>query len=808
VTVGPRYKWVALSNTTIGMLMATINSSIVLISLPAIFRGINLNPLQPGNVSYLLWMLMGYMVVTAVLVVSLGRIGDMFGRVRMYNLGFLVFTVGSILLSVVFFTGPGAALALIFFRLIQGVGGAMLFANATAILTDAFPENERGMALGINAVAAISGSFLGLVIGGLLSTADWHIIFLVSVPVGLFGTMWAYVKLREIGIVRRARIDWAGNITFAVGLISVLVGITYGIQPYGNNTMGWTNPTVLAELLGGVALLAAFVVIELRVADPMFRIDLFRIRGFTFGTVAALLSAIGRGGLMFMVIIWLQGIWLPLHGYSFEETPFWAAIFMLPLTGGFLVGGPVSGYLSDRFGQRLFSTAGMLLAALSFALLTLLPADFSYAPFALLLFFNGLAMGMFVSPNTAGVMNAVPAHQRGVAAGMLSTFQNSGMTLSIGVFFSLMIAGLSSTLPGTLFGGLTAHGVPARVATGVANLPPVGSLFAAFLGYNPMSTLLGPALQQLPPATVALITGKSFFPNLISGPFISGMHLAFYFSMVAMLIAALASYFRSGRVPSLAAVTARRQRAATAGMPAPGPSAALHASRPVVTISASFGALGSEIGPRVAERLGVPFVDRAIPAGVAEMLDVPLSEALERDENVETGAARIIAGAVDAMPLYGAQPLPTEKEPPEESVRDATSAVMHEMAASTGGVFLGRGGMVILRDQPGALHVRLDGSEDGRLAQAVAHGVPHDRVHRMMWQTDHAREAYMHALYGVDLHDSHLYHLVIDTTRVSAETCVGMIVAAASAVVGVSAEATAATPRRAGFVPAASVPRS
>ncbi|MBV8529386.1 MAG: MFS transporter [Candidatus Dormibacteraeota bacterium] len=800
--MGRHYKWVALSNTTIGMLMATINSSIVLISLPAIFRGINLNPLEPGNVSYLLWMLMGYMVVTAVLVVSLGRIGDMFGRVRMYNLGFLVFTVGSILLSVVFFTGPAAALALIFFRLIQGVGGAMLFANATAIITDAFPENERGMALGINAVAAISGSFLGLVIGGLLSTTDWHVIFLVSVPVGLFGTVWAFLKLREIGIVRRASIDWAGNITFAVGLIAVLVSITYGIQPYGGNTMGWTNPTVLTELIGGVLLLVAFVVIERHVESPMFRIDLFRNRGFTFGTLAALLSAVGRGGLMFMVIIWLQGIWLPLHGYSFEQTPFWAAIFMLPLTGGFLVGGPVSGYLSDRFGQRLFSTAGMLLAALTFGLLTVLPADFAYTPFALLLFTNGLAMGMFVSPNTAGVMNSVPADRRGVAAGMLSTFQNSGMTLSIGIFFSLMIAGLSNSLPRTLFNGLTQHGVPAHVASGIANLPPVGSLFAAFLGYNPVRTLLGPALTQLPEPTSAAITSNSFFPSLISGPFISGMHLAFYFSTVAMLIAAVASYLRSGRLPRFAA--ARIERTAALRPPVVAPATAHSPRRPVVTISSSFGALGGEIGPRVAERLGVPFVDRAIPMRVAELLHAPLSEALEQDENVESGVARILAGQVDVLPEFGLQePPPVQQEPAEATIRDATSAVMHEMADRTGGVFLGRGGMVVLRDRPGVLDVRLDGDEDGRIALAVAHGVPENDVHRLLWQTDRARAAYMRALYGVDLHDPRLYQLVLDTTQIPLEACVDMIVSAVQALVSTNvAQPTAA------FVPGASAQRT
>ena len=402
------------------------------------------------------------------------------------------------------------------------------------------------MALGINAVAAVSGSFIGLIVGGLLSTTDWHLVFLVSVPVGLFGTVWAYLKLREIGIVRRSRVDWWGNVTFGVGLILVLVGITYGIQPYGGETMGWTNPAVLTEIIGGVALLVLFVIIETRVAEPMFRVSLFRLRGFTFGTVAALLSSVGRGGLMFMVIIWLQGIWLPLHGYSFESTPFWAAIFMLPLTAGFLVGGPTSGFLSDRLGARGFATAGMICSAIGFGLLMLLPADFSYLPFALLLFLVGVSMGMFVAPNTAGVMNSVPADRRGVASGMLATFQNSGMTLSIGIFFSLMIAGLSSSLPSTMFSGLTAHGVPVAAAHQVANLPPVGSLFAAFLGYNPMSTLLGPTLHTLSASQAAFLSGQTFFPNLISNPFIIGMHITFAFSLIMMLVGATASWLRGG----------------------------------------------------------------------------------------------------------------------------------------------------------------------------------------------------------------------------------------------------------------------
>ena len=542
-----RYKWIALSNTTLGVLMASINSSIVLISLPAIFRGINIDPLIPENVSYLLWMLMGYMLVTAVLVVSLGRVGDMYGRVRMYNLGFAIFTVASLCLSFVFWQGPSAAMTLIGLRIVQGVGGAFLMANSAAILTDAFPLNQRGMALGINSVAGISGSFIGLVVGGLLSIGNWHLIFLVTVPIGIAGTIWAYLSLREIGIMRRAHIDWWGNLTFGLGLIALLVGITYGIQPYGTQSMGWLNPMVLAAILGGVILLVVFCFIETRVGEPMFRMGLFRVPAFSAGNLAGLLASIGRGGLMFMLIIWLQGIWLPYHGYSFESTPLWAAIYMLPMTAGFLIAGPLSGYLSDRLGARPFATGGMLLAAVTFALMMLLPPNFSYAPFGLLLLANGLAMGLFTSPNTAGIMNSVPPGERGVASGMRATFQNAAMNLSIGLFFSLMIAGLSASLPATLLRGLTAQGVPDSVADRVAHLPPVGSLFAAFLGYNPMRSLLGPTLAHLPPERADFLTGRTFFPDLISGPFMHGMHITFLFSLVMMLVAAGASWLRGKR---------------------------------------------------------------------------------------------------------------------------------------------------------------------------------------------------------------------------------------------------------------------
>ena len=546
--VSDRYKWTALSNTTLGVFMAMLDSSIVIISLPAIFRGIHLNPLLPSNIGYLLWMLMGYLVVTAVLVVTFGRIGDIFGRVRMYNLGFAIFTGASIALSLTPFVGPVGAMWLIIWRVVQGIGGALLMANSMAILTDAFPVNERGLAMGISMIAATAGSFIGLVVGGLLADTNWRLVFWVNVPFGLFGTVWAYMKLRETGVRLAAKIDWWGNVTFGVGLVMVLIGITYGIQPYGGHTMGWTSPLVMFCIVGGIALLGLFGWIERRVQDPMFDLSLFRIRAFAAGNLAGLLAAIGRGGLQFMLIIWLQGIWLPLHGYSFERTPLWAGIYMLPITGGFLIAGPISGYLSDRYGARPFATGGMLLSALTFFLLMWLPANFSFEVFGLLIFLNGLGSGMFAAPNTTAVMNSVPANERGAASGMRATFMNSGMVLSIGIFFSLMIAGLASTLPHTLGGSLVAQGVPGPDASRIANLPPVGSLFAAFLGYNPIRTLLGPhVLSSLTPAHATYLTGKTYFPQLISKPFMHGLRIVFSAATIMSLIAAAASWLRGGK---------------------------------------------------------------------------------------------------------------------------------------------------------------------------------------------------------------------------------------------------------------------
>src|SRR3984957_6334485 len=542
-----RYKWIALSNVTLGVLLATLDGSITLIAMPDIFRGIHLDPLVPANSFYLLWMILGFLVVTSVLIVSLGRLGDMYGRVKMYNLGFVIYTIASLILTVDWLDGQAGAMYLVVFRIVQGVGAAFLLANSSAILTDAFPPNQRGMALGINNIVGVSGVFVGLVLGGLLAPIDWRLVFLISVPVGLFGTVWAYLKLEERSTPRRAPVDWWGNVTFALGLILIMVSVTYGIRPYGSSSTGWGSPRVLALLAAGVGSLVAFAVIEARIENPMFRLPLFRIRAFTFGTLSTFLSAVARGGLMFMLIIWLQGIWLPLHGVDYVDTPLRAGVYMLPLTVGMLIAGPTSGYLSDRFGARLFATGGMLGTALGFGLLLMLPIAFGYSAFAAILFLIGASMGLFASPNRAAVMNSLPPQDRGAGGGMNQTFQNSAQVLSVGIFFTLMIIGLSADLPHTLASGLQAHGVSAATAHSASQIPPVSILFSAFLGYNPIEHLIGAhALGALSPANHAAVTGRSFFPHLISSPFSSGLHEAFLFAIVACLVAAAASLLRGG----------------------------------------------------------------------------------------------------------------------------------------------------------------------------------------------------------------------------------------------------------------------
>ena len=551
-----QYKWIALSNTTIGTLMASIDGTIVMISLPAIFRGIYGTSVLPPF-QYLLWVLFGYSVVTSTLLVTFGRISDMVGRVRLFNLGFAIFTVGSLLCTVTPSPGDLGASELIIFRIIQGIGGAFLFANSAAILTDAFPTNERGMALGINMVAALAGSLVGLVLGGILVVFNWRLIFLVSVPVGALGTAWSYARLKETGTIRKnQKLDVWGNATFGGGLTLVLIGVTYGLIPWGTSPMGWGDPWVIASLVAGIALLASFPFVESRVADPMFRLELFRIRMFSAANIAGLLSSIGRGGVMIMLIILLQGIWLPLHGYSYTVTPLWAGIFMLPMMLGFVVMGPLSGYLSDKHGARLFATLGMLITAATFIALSFLPYDFDYVPFAVILFVMGLGGGMFASPNIASIMNSVPPEHRGAASGMRATLQNTGQTVSLAIFFTVIITGLSSSLPSALTKALTTPPaqVPQQALALLNSIPPTSALFAAFLGSNPMGSILSAVQTQfpsvyslIPSSTLTYLTNQTFFPNAIAPAFMSSLQLSFYIGAALSLVAAAASLLRGKR---------------------------------------------------------------------------------------------------------------------------------------------------------------------------------------------------------------------------------------------------------------------
>jgi len=546
---GIDYKWIVLSITTIEMFMVSVNGSITLISLPAIFNGINIDPLS--SFQYLIWVLMGYSLVTATLLLSCGRLSDMYGRVKFYNIGFAIFTLGSILLFLTPDKGDAGALEIIAFRLVQAVGASFTFSNSAAILTDAFPPDERGKALGLNTMAFLSGQFVGLILGGILAFYNWRYVFLVSVPVGLLGTVWAYLKLKETPLPKKARkIDIWGNITFVGGLTILLVGITYALLPYGHDPMGWGNPWVIASLVIGILLLIAFPIIESRVEDPMFRLSLFKIRVFSLANTAGFLSALARGGMMFLLIMLLQGIWLPLHGYSYESTPFWAGIFMLPLTAGFVIMGPLSGWLSDKYGSRLFATSGLLLISLSFLMLASLPYNFDYPVFALALLIMGLGNGMFGTPNIAAIMNSVPPEDRGVASGMRSMLQNSGMVISMALFFTIVIVSLTHLFPPELATSLDGAGAQGLLVP-MSAIPPTGALFAAFLGYNPVNAILvtlSPAVVAgISNSTMTTLTGITWFPTTLAHAFMPSLRISFYIGALLSIIAAILSSLTGSR---------------------------------------------------------------------------------------------------------------------------------------------------------------------------------------------------------------------------------------------------------------------
>ena len=476
-----QYKWVALSNTTIGTLMSSLDTNIVLIALPTIGR-----ELPQTSLLDLLWTLLGYQLITASVLVNFGRLSDMFGRVRLYNLGFAVFTIGSALCSL-----SQTGLELVFFRMVQALGGAFLFSNSAAILTDAFPPNERGKALGINQTSIVTGSVMGLVLGGILaSTVVWRSIFWVNIPIGIFATTWSHYKLREISHPPQGqKIDIVGNITFAGGLSSILIGTTLYI------IAGLDIATTYALIGLGGLLMVAFFVTETRVKNPMLALSLFRIRQFAAGNLAIILNSLARGAVSLVLVFYLQGPSMQLDAFT-------AGLFMIPTSASLAFFGPISGWLSDRYGARLLATVGLLVSSVGFVMLTQLGPRTSFLGLAVPLAFVGSGMGLFASPNRASIMNSVPAKDRGIASGISVTFVNVGSTLSLAFAFLLM-----------------------------ATVTPVKSLVGIFLG----------------------VSGAGTSGSIAS--FISSIHLVFWVSTAFLLIAIVPSALRGKRMVATPSAT-------------------------------------------------------------------------------------------------------------------------------------------------------------------------------------------------------------------------------------------------------------
>ena len=454
------YKWVVLSNTTLGTLMSSLDGNIVLIALPTIARDL------PGTTVFdLLWLLLGYQLLTASVLVNFGRLADMFGRVRLYNFGFVMFTIGSALCSL-----SQNSIQLILFRLVQALGASFLFSNSAAIITDAFPDDQRGMALGVNQVSIVVGSVAGLVLGGFLtSVAGWRSIFWVNIPIGIFATVWSRYKLRELAHIRKGqKLDIVGNISFAGGLALALAGITL----YSISDLSLAG--LAASLAAGVGLLVLFVFVELRTPEPMFNLSLFKIRLFAAGNIAILLNSLARGAVSLVLVFYLQG---PTMGLD----PLTAGLYLLPISLSLAALGPVSGWLSDRHGARLMSTIGLIVSSVGFLLLTGIGRTITFQQLLVPLIFVGGGMGLFAAPNRASIMNSVPQDQRGVGSGTSTTLVVVGGTVSLAVAFLVMVTSTPIGELQQLFLGTTGLGSPSWIGSFIQSIRSVYLLSTVFL---------------------------------------------------------------------------------------------------------------------------------------------------------------------------------------------------------------------------------------------------------------------------------------------------------------------------------------
>jgi EmrB/QacA subfamily drug resistance transporter len=424
-----RYKYTVLTNTTIGSFMSQLDGNIVLIALPTITRSLNATAFEA------LWVLMGYILMTAVSLLTFGRLADMYGKVRLYNVGFAIFTIGSGLCSLAL-----NGTMLVAFRLVQGLGAALIWANNAAILTDAFPPNERGRAIGINLVAGISGSVIGLVLGGVLTESlGWRSVFWINLPIGAFATFWAYAKLRELGTIGHGKIDVPGNILFAGGLTMFLAGLTLG-------ALSQYTATYFGLMVVGLLMVAGFGYVELKVRSPLMDLKLFRIRPFTAGIVSNLLSSIARSGVSLVLTIFFQGALL--------LDPLTAGLWLIPFAAAFVSVGPLAGFLSDKYGARGFTTTGLIISVAGFLGLAMIPSNVSYETLALLMVLVGIGGGMFVAPNMSSIMTSAPVTERGIASGMSATLVTTGSLLSLSISFAVLATSINSTVLQAVFAGL------------------------------------------------------------------------------------------------------------------------------------------------------------------------------------------------------------------------------------------------------------------------------------------------------------------------------------------------------------------
>ena len=451
------YKYVVLTNTTIGVFMAVLDSNIVLISLPTIIRDLPDTTTFDG-----LWVIMGYTLITATLLLTFGRLSDLFGRVRLYNIGFAIFTLGSGLCSI----APNG-ISLVLFRLAQGTGGALIFANNAAILTDAFPVTERGRAIGINQIAGTAGSVLGLVAGGVLTAfLGWRSIFWINLPVGVFGTAWAYTRLKEIGVrTKGEKLDPVGNGLFAIGLSLFLLGLTLGALT------GW-SVTYEGVMAAGLLSLLLFVHVERRVKYPMMDLSLFKIRDFSSGIFSNLLASVSRGAVSLVLVFYFQGA-LGLDALT-------AGLFLIPFSIAFVMFGPLSGFLSDKYGARNFSTAGLLISSLAFFWFSIFPFGASYSLLVLPMILAGAGAGIFVAPNAASIMNAAPVTRRGIASGMSSTLVNTGFLLSLGMAFAIMAASVPISTLQAIFAGMQVQLDPRKLDLFIGSMREIFLLMGIF----------------------------------------------------------------------------------------------------------------------------------------------------------------------------------------------------------------------------------------------------------------------------------------------------------------------------------------